>query len=148
MDSSREVNYRLRLAKGFIKEAAALYHQHQWRACVSSSQLAVENSAKAVLSIFRPIAKIHELSEILINLVGELNLKGKECRDMERLAECAKILGLKEHITADYGDELAHKTPWEIYNKDRAKKALDLALEAYKLSSRLSKILRIKKKIY
>jgi len=39
-------------------------------------------------------------------------------------------LGLKEHILTSYGDEVALKTPKEIYDEDKAKRALDIAKKA------------------
>lgn len=44
MDSKDEAQYRLRLAQGYVREAEHLLAVSQWRACVSSAQLAVQNS--------------------------------------------------------------------------------------------------------
>lgn len=134
MDSKEEALYRLRLAEGYVREAEEFYRLSRWRASVSSSQLAVENSAKAFLSLAGPVPKSHDLSGLLLDAIEGLQLDKKAIRAVERLSECARLLGLKEHILIDYGDELAFKTPWEIYDEGRAKRALELAREAYEIA--------------
>lgn len=137
MDSRDEARYRLHLAQGYAKEAEHLYAACQWRACVSSSQLAVENSAKAVLALVGPLVKTHDLSRMLLDAVEGFGF-GQEGRPrLERLAECARLLGFREHIMTDYGDELARRTPWEIYDEGRAKRALALAEEACEIAVEL-----------
>ena len=137
MDSREEARYRLRLAEGYVREAEELLAASQWRACVSSAQLAVENSAKAVLALVGPLAKSHDLSSMLLDAAEDLGLGEEALRALERLAECARLLGFREHIMTDYGDELAYRTPWEIYDEGRAKRALALAKEAYEIAARL-----------
>jgi HEPN domain-containing protein len=124
MDSKEEANYRLRLREGFVKEADEYFNLSHWRSCVSSSQLAVENASKAVLAVTRPIVRIHNLSSLLLGLIEEHGLGEDLANKIERLAENARVLGFEEHIRTDYGDELAYKTPWEIYSFEHAQKAL------------------------
>lgn len=137
MDSTEEARYRLRLAEGYAREAEELLGASQWRASVSSAQLAVENSAKAVLALVGPLSKSHDLSSMLLDAAEDLGLDQQALRQLERLAECARLLGLREHILADYGDELAYRTPWEIYDEGRGKAALALATEAYDIAAHL-----------
>lgn len=134
MDSKEEANYRLKLCKGFISEAEEYFTLSHWRSCVSSSQLAVENASKAVLVIDKPLVKIHDLSRLLLEMIEEHGLKEELATKIERLAENARILGFEEHIRTDYGDELAYKTPWEIYGPEHAEKALSLAKESFTLA--------------
>jgi HEPN domain-containing protein len=139
MDSNEEAAYRLRLAGGYVREAEELFGNCQWRACVSSAQLAVENSAKAVLSLVGPLARSHDLSSMVLDAAEDLG-SGKEAKGkLERLAECARLLGFREHIMTDYGDELTYRTPWEIYDEGRAKKALALAKEAHEIATAVVK---------
>jgi HEPN domain-containing protein len=137
MDSKEEAQYRLRLAEGYLREADVLVGASQWRACVSSAQLAVENSAKAVLALVGPLTKSHDLSGLLLDAEDELGLTEESLRKLQRLAECARLLGFREHIMTDYGDELAYRTPWEIYDEGRGKAALALATEAYEIAAHL-----------
>ena len=46
---------------------------------------------------------------------------------VERLAECAELLGPDIHVQSDYGDEAGGRTPWELFDQDSARQALDLA---------------------
>lgn len=137
MDSKEEAQYRLRLAQGYVREAEHLLAVSQWRACVSSAQLAVENSGKAVLALVGPLARSHDLSGMILDVAEDLGLLEQDLRKLHRLAECARLLGLREHILTDYGDELAYRTPWEIYDEGRGKAALALATEAYEIAAHL-----------
>ena len=47
MDSEQDVNFRLRLAEGFLQEAEEDLTLSRWRSCVDNAQLAVENAVKA-----------------------------------------------------------------------------------------------------
>jgi HEPN domain-containing protein len=111
MDSKEEARYRLRLAEGYLQEAEQLLGVSQWRACVSSAQLAVENSPKAVLALVGPLPKSHDLSAMLLDAAGDLGLGEESLPVLQRLAECARLLGCREHIMTDYGDELAYRSP-------------------------------------
>ncbi len=51
--------YRLKIAQGFLEESRQDMQLGRWRSAVDNSQLAVENSAKAVLSLVAPVGKIH-----------------------------------------------------------------------------------------
>jgi hypothetical protein len=56
---------------------------------------------------------------------------------VERLAECAELLGPDIHVQSDYGDEAGGLTPWELFDQDSARQALDLAEEAADLAQQL-----------
>ena len=51
--------YLLKLAQGFLEESRQDVQLQRWRSAVDNSQLAVENSAKAVLSLAVPVGKTH-----------------------------------------------------------------------------------------
>ena len=53
---------------------------------------------------------------------------------MQRLAECAEILGFDIHVQTDYGDEFQGLTPWELFNDQEAGEALAIAEEAVNLA--------------
>lgn len=65
METSEEGRYRLRLAEGFLDEAREDKSLGRWRACVSGSQLAVENAAKAVLALLGPVGRTHNPAPLL-----------------------------------------------------------------------------------
>ena len=50
MDSEQDVNFRLRLAEGFLQEAEEDLILSRWRSCVDNTQLSVEN----VVRLCRP----------------------------------------------------------------------------------------------
>jgi HEPN domain-containing protein len=137
VDSSEEAKFRLRLASGYVQEAEELLRTSQWRACVSGAQLAVENSAKAVLTLVGPLTRSHDLSTLLLDAAEHLKLAQDGLQKLERLAECARLLGFREHVMTDYGDELTYRTPWEIYNEERARRAIEIAREACGIAAAL-----------
>jgi len=138
--SKEETTYRLRLAKGYIEEAEKLFDAKLWRACAGSCQLAVENACKAIISLFRPVVKTHEVSRLLLELSAEEKFTGKELQDIEKLADYARILGLKEHILMHYGDELTYKVPWEIYKEEHAKRAMEIAVDAVRIAEEFARL--------
>jgi len=90
-----------------------------------------------VLALYHPLVKLHELSRLLLKPTEEQKLQGALAEKIEKLADNARILGFEEHIRTDYGDELAYKTPWEIYNAEHAERALAIAKESYSLANEL-----------
>ena len=50
--------YRLKVAQGFLEESRQDVQLLRWRSAVDNAQLAVENSAKAVLSLVAEISKL------------------------------------------------------------------------------------------
>lgn len=136
MNSREETTYRLRLAKGYLEEAEKLFEVQLWRVCAGSCQLAVENACKSIVALFRPVVKTHELSAMLLDILAEEKFTQKEVQKIEKLADYAKILGLKEHILTDYGDELTYKVPWEIYKEEHAKRTMEIATDAVRLAEK------------
>lgn len=134
----KETQYRLTLARGYVEEAEQLAHNSLYRASVSSAQLAVENAAKSVIALFRPVVKTHNLSDLLLNLIEEQKLDEESSLKVEQLALCTSRLGFREHILTDYGDELTLTPPWEIYTKERAESALVTAKEAVTLAQEVA----------
>jgi HEPN domain-containing protein len=130
----KETQYRLTLARGYVEEAEQLARNSLFRASVSSAQLAVENAAKAVIALFRPVAKTHHLNDLLISLIEEQKLDDETSLKVEHLALCTSRLGFREHILTDYGDELTLTSPWEIYTKERAESGLAIAKAALALA--------------
>ncbi|MDZ7359408.1 MAG: HEPN domain-containing protein [candidate division KSB1 bacterium] len=63
-----DAEYRLRLAKGFQKEAEQDFQLQRWRSCVDNAQRSVENAGKAIIAIFEPVERTHNPAVNLKNL--------------------------------------------------------------------------------
>lgn len=137
MPAPEEVSYRLRLVLGFLEEARQDFNLGRWRSCVDNSQLATENAAKAVLALLGPVGRTHNPSLLLREALAEGEFSGEISPQVERVAECAELLGPDIHVQSDYGDEAGGRTPWELFDRDTARQALDLAEEVAELSQQL-----------
>ena len=128
IDPKEEVDYRIKLAKQYLKSAEEAFNRKDYRATVAESQLAAENSAKAVIAFFRVPSWSHnpalELKELLNNIPQSVK------HLMEELASIAEVLA-SEYGRAIYGEPAKALTPWEIYNEDDANSALRYAKKAF-----------------
>lgn len=137
MDSEQDVRFRLRLAEGFLQEAEQDLTLSRWRSCVDNAQLAVENAIKAVLARHGPVPKTHEVSRPLANLQ---RLEGLDTTVKEKLATLqglAERLSYEDHIRSDYGEEATFKTPWELFNEDDAREAVQVARQTLGLATEI-----------
>lgn len=130
MPITNESHYRLRLAEGFLTEARQDIKSQRWRSCVDNSQLAVENAAKALLSLLGPVGRTHNPAALLQIALRENRFPQAFRRQVEQIAESARMLGPDIHIESDYGDETTWRTPWELFNQSAAENALQLAEDA------------------
>jgi HEPN domain-containing protein len=126
-----EIGYRLKLAERYLMEAEDAYGRGDFRGTVSSSQLAAENAAKAVIAVYRIPSWSHDPSHELREIASQIpqNLKPQ----LEELAEIAGLLA-PEHGRAVYGEPTKGLTPWEIYSENYAKLALQRAERAVELA--------------
>ena len=130
MKVAEEGLYRLRLADGFLAEARQDLALARWRSCVDNSQLSVENAAKVLLALLAPVGRTHNPAILLRQSLAD-RLYPQPCsQQVERVAECAELLGPAVHVQSDYGDEVGRRTPWELFDGRDACKALTLAEEA------------------
>jgi len=136
-DPMEEVKYRARLAKGYLDSATRLFQLNDWRGVVANAQLAAENAAKAIISLFREPSWSHdpslELSEIKSNLPTEYH------ELIDELAMIAHRLA-PEHARSTYGEPSLGLTPWDIYKEADARKALDMAKRSIKIMEKLIEI--------
>ena len=137
MDATEQAGYRLRLAEGFLQEARQDYDLLRWRSCVDNSQLAAEHAAKAVLALLGPVGRTHKPFVFLLQALDESRFPEALRTQIEAVAGCASLLGPEVHIRSDYGDEQTQKTPWELFDADRAREALSLAEKAASLARRI-----------
>ena len=132
--SHPEVQYRLKLAQGFLEEARQDLQFGRWRSCADNSQLAAENAAKALLALIGPVGRTHKPGEMLFKTLEE-GLFPQEIADAVRqVAECAERLGPDVHLESDYGDEASWRTPWEIFDQAKASVLFELAEKAVHLT--------------
>lgn len=127
MNSREDVEYRLNLAKGFLKEAEEDFQLKRWRSCVNSAQLSAENSGKAILMIFGVSPKTHEPARFLGKLVHDMEIPKETGDKIKEILPDFLTLGAEEHFMTDYGDESSYKLPWDIFDKESAKLALNAA---------------------
>ena len=135
---SPDMEFRDKLAVGFLLEARQDLDLKRWRSCVDNSQLSVENAAKMAFGIFGSAAKNHRPALALRRLIKEGRFPAAIQPAAERLAECADLLGPETHVQSDYGDETTGLTPWEIFGEEEARETLAIAEEALILARQLS----------
>ena len=127
MNTIDDVNYRLNLARGFLKEAEEDFGLKRWRSCVDNSQISVENFGKAVLMLFGLSPKTHDPARHLALLLQDDKLPKLIKDRFKDLLPNVIMLGVEEHFMTDYGDESSYRLPWEIFDEESAASALKTA---------------------
>jgi len=130
IDPDHEISYRIRLAKNYLRDAEEAFLREDYRNTVASSQLAAENAAKAIIAVYRIPSWSHDPSNELRELLSNMPMNIRSF--VEELAEITESLA-PEHGRATYGEPLQGLTPWEIYDRDYAKKVLEKARRAIDL---------------
>lgn len=131
---SSEAEYRQRLAKEFLEDSEGRLQAGDFRGCVQFSQLAAENAAKAVIATKRTPSWAHDPSPELLAISSDFDTRHGQ--SITRLAEIATTLA-PEHGRTTYGEPERFATPKSLYNFDAARRALDLAKEAFGLMETL-----------
>jgi len=114
VNSHEEVDYRVKLSKGFLKEAEEDFSLKRWRACVDNSQLCVENAGKAILTLFGVSPKTHEPAKHLSGIVNDETIPEEIRFLIKDILPEFLTLGLEEHFMTDYGDESTYTLPWDL----------------------------------
>lgn len=129
-----EVEYRYRLAKEHLDRASKLFSLKDWVGTVMSSQLAVENFAKAVIALFEVPTWGHDPSNQLMSLIGRVHesLAG----DVEELSAMAERLA-PEHGKTSYGEPSTGSTPSELYGEQHASDAYREAEKAKLIADKI-----------
>jgi len=134
LDPREEISYKVKIAKRYLEEAGNAYRRRDYRLVVSSSQLSVENAAKAVIAVFRTPSWSHDPSNELLELLNQLP---EHIRNYTReLASIARTLA-PEHGRVTYGEPSRGLTPWEIYGEKEAIKSLEMATRALRLMEKI-----------
>jgi HEPN domain-containing protein len=132
--TTADVEYRLRIAEGFLEESRQDLALSRWRSAVDNAQLAVANAAKAVLALIAPVGRTHNPAPLLRQALDGGRFDSAHQAALRRLAECAELLGFDIHVQTDYGDEFQDLTPWELFDAQEAGEAVDIAEEAVGLA--------------
>ena len=130
LDPLDEVNYRRKLAQGYLNECRQAFLRGDWRNTVACAQLCAENAAKAVIALFRIPSWTHDPSEELNHVASLLPEEARQY--VARLAEISHRLA-PEHSRTVYGEPTRRLSPWKLYSKSDAEEALKMAEEAVKL---------------
>lgn len=134
MKSKEDAEYRLRLTEGFLKEAIQDFELSRWRSCVDNSQLSVENSGKTIIACFKPVEKTHDPTKQVSALLENKEIHPDLVGDVSAIIQMMGELGFEEHFMTDYGNENDYKDPWELFQEDDAKEALEFAKECAKIA--------------
>lgn len=129
-----EVRYRYRLASEHLSRAERMFEAGDWVGTVLSSQLAVENFAKAVVAAFEVPTWSHDPSGQLEGVASRAppHLASR----MAELARMARELA-PEHGRATYGEPSRGLTPGDIYKRKHAEEALEMARRAKGLAEEI-----------
>ncbi len=140
MTAQDDVFYRLRLAKGFLKEANEDFKLQRWRSCVDNAQLTVENSGKVILARFGPTPRTHNPGNDIQKLIDEKNIDKSLLDELKAILPFFDELGFEEHFKTDYGLESEYLDPWELFDEDDAEKAKLAAGRCFDFAEKFYKV--------
>jgi len=104
-----------------LRDAEEAFIRGDYRSTAASSQLVAENVVKAIIAVYRIPSWSHDPSNELRELLTNMSMNIRSF--VEELAEITESLA-SEYGRAIYGEPLQGLTPWEIYDRDYAKKDL------------------------
>jgi len=142
MDSNRDVDYRLELARGFLNEAEQDCSLKRWRSCVSGSILVLENSGLAVLMLFGVSALTHKPARHLSQLMAEGTVTKEVAALIEEILPELETYDSHEKMLVKYGNESSYQLPWELFNETEALAALEAARKSMRVSSTLAELVQ------
>lgn len=125
MKPEEEARYRLNLAKGYLAEAEEDIKLERWRSCAAGSQLAIENSAKAIIACFAPVALTHDPASQLARLLEAKTMPGEVAAKAKEVIPIAAKFGGKEHGLFSYGDTKRFRDPWSLVTEAKANEAIE-----------------------
>ncbi len=142
MSTSREVDYRIALAAGFLAEAEQDFSLERWRSCVANAQLAVENAGKAALALFGIAPKTHEPARQIAVVLREQELPANVRELLQAMLPDLLVLGVEAHFLTDYGDETSYTLPWDLFTRQTAEDALQSARRLVQMAHTLQDMIR------
>jgi HEPN domain-containing protein len=127
VSTSRDVDYRIALAAGFLAEADQDFTLERWRSCVDNAQLAVENAGKAALALFGIAPKTHDPARQIATVLRQQELPTGVSELLHAMLPDLLVLGTETHFLTDYGDEASYTLPWDLFTQQTAEEALQSA---------------------
>jgi len=127
VSTSRDVDYRIALAAGFLAEADQDFTLERWRSCVDNAQLAVENAGKAALALFGIAPKTHDPARQIATVLRQQELPAGVSELLHAMLPDLLVLGTETHFLTDYGDEASYTLPWDLFSRQTAEEALQSA---------------------
>lgn len=125
MRSQEEARYRLNLARSYLAEAEEDIERERWRSCAASSQLSIENSAKAIIACFVPVALTHDPAPQLAKLIEIKAMPEEVVARAREIIPIAAKFGGKEHGLFSYGDTKRFRDPWSLVTQAKANEAIE-----------------------
>jgi len=119
-----EAEYRLNLARGYFAEAEEDIKRKRWRSCAASAQLSIENSAKAVIACFVPVAITHDPAMQLARLIETETMPEEVTAKVREIVFIAARFGGREHGLFSYGDTKRFRDPWSLVTQAKANEAI------------------------
>ena len=142
MNASRDVEYRIALAAGFLTEAEQDLTLERWRSCVDNAQLAVENAGKAALALFGIAPKTHDPARQIACILREQELPANVSELLHAMLPDLLVLGTETHFLTDYGDEASYTLPWDLFTRQTAEDALQSARRLVQMARSLHDMVR------
>ena len=135
MNSSYDAQYRLDLAKMYLRRSKSRWNEGEWDSCVREAQVSVENAAKSILACFRPVPYTHDVANHLRELIRNMPGLDEEIVDkIRRMIVFAETHNSEEHVAATYGNESTRTPPWELFDENKARSSLADAEEACEIA--------------
>jgi len=105
VNSETDARYRLRLARGFKKEAEQDLQLQRWRFCVDNAQLSAENAGKAIIALFEPVDRTHNPATTLRKLINNNVIDASLIDDLNSVLSDFDELGFdpKRLVAAGFG---------------------------------------------
>ena len=119
-----EAEYRLNLARGYFAEAEEDIKRKRRRSCAASAQLSIENSAKAVIACFVPVAITHDPAMQLARLIETETMPEEVTAKVREIVFIAARFGGREHGLFSYGDTKRFRDPWSLVTQAKANEAI------------------------
>ncbi|MCD6509598.1 MAG: HEPN domain-containing protein [Thermoprotei archaeon] len=131
MNPREEALYRLKLALDHLRRRELLLKLEDWAGAVTFFQMAIENFAKALISLFQEPSWTHDPSPQLRSIINELPMS---VRDV--ILELVDLVHryAPEHGRASYGEPSLGLTPADIYREEHAQEARRDALRAKEIA--------------
>lgn len=134
MNSHESSKFRFELAQECLAFAETQARDGHWSICLGYSQETVENAGKAILLLFRPVPRTHDIDELILDLTRTGAVPANIRKLLGANLDTFRDMGTKTHMRAAYGDEEAHITPGKLIQEAEALAGLAKARRAVALT--------------